>query len=85
MHNTLENEIVTDPDTANETFDFTRTVYKLYEYYTQMDLEGDNLVHFQNAVSYQKDAVFELSVSDNLFDYTSFLEKAKYEYEQIIL
>jgi hypothetical protein len=85
MHNTLENEIVTDPDTANETFNFTRTVYKLYEYYTQIDLEGDNLVHFQNAVSYQKDAVFELGESDNLFDYTSFLEKAKYEYEQIIL
>jgi len=85
MRSEMENEIVTDTLTANETFNLTKTVYHLYEYFQQIDLDGDNLIHFKNAISYQKEAIFELAESDNLDDYIGYLKKAQFEYEQIIL
>jgi hypothetical protein len=80
-----ENNILTDYNIANEVFQKTREIYYLYEFYQQIDLVGDNLIYYQNATSYQKDAIFELSVSDNLNDYLFYLEKAEEEYNKIIL
>ena len=85
MQSRIENEVCTDSVKANETFIKTREVYYLFEYYQQIELVGDNLIYYQNAVSFQKEAIFELSESDNLDDYLGYLEKSKEEYNKIIL
>ena len=85
MQSHVENEVCTDSVKANETFSKTREIYYLYEYFQQMELIGDNLIYYQNAVLFQKEAIFELSGSDNLDDYLYCLEKAKEEYTKIIL
>jgi transglutaminase-like putative cysteine protease len=80
-----ENEIKCNSDLADDVIILSKSVYYQYEFYLGMDLEGENLEHFQNANEYQRDAIREVSLSDNLEDYASLLENASEEYSKIIV
>jgi hypothetical protein len=50
-----------------------------------MTLTGENLKHFNNAMSFQNDAVYELKGATDPFGYIYYLQKAQDEYSKIIL
>lgn len=78
-----ENEIVTDKVYGDEAINITKNVFNKYEYYLGMNLSGDNLNHFQNATSFQFEAINELKESDDIFSYILYLIVANEEYNEI--
>jgi len=80
-----ENEIMTDSFTADYAFFLTQTVFHQYEKHLGKNLSGENLEHFQDGLHYQKQAVDELSRSDDVNKYVYFLDKAYDEYKEIII
>jgi hypothetical protein len=78
-----KNEVTTDSVVAQDVFLLTKDVFHHYEHYLGMNLTDENLERFRNAISYQKEAIWELTLSDNLDDYIYFMDKAKDEYEEI--
>lgn len=80
----IENEVFTDSFTAEFAFFLTKAVFYQYEYYLGMNLTGENLDHFQNAVGFQEQAVDELNDS-NPDNYIFYIDKAYDEYKQIDL
>ena len=80
-----ENEIMTDSFTADYAFFLTRTVFHQYEQYLGKNLTGENLEHFQDGMHYQKQAVDELSKSDDTDKYVYLMDKAYDEYKDINL
>ena len=63
----------------------TKDVYHKYEYYLSIDLNGENWEHFQNAVSFQMQAIEELKGSTDAFGYLYYMNKANEEYNKISL
>jgi hypothetical protein len=74
-----ENEIVTDKVYGDEAINITKNVFNKYEYYLGMNLTGDNLNHFQNATSFQFEAINELKESNDIFVYILYLILANEE------
>jgi hypothetical protein len=68
---------------AGFAFNLTQKVFQKYERYLGLDLDWENLVHFKNAVDYQKQAVIELKESKDINDYIYFMTKAYDEYNEI--
>jgi len=64
-------------------YNLTKNVFHKYEYYLGMNLSGDNLNHFQNATSFQFEAINELKESDDISGYILYLIDANEEYNEI--
>ena len=78
-----ENEIMTESFTADYAFLLTQLVFHQYEQWLGENLVGKNLMHFQNATCYQKQAVGDLCTSDNPLEYIYLMGKAYDEYKEI--
>ena len=78
-----ENEITVDSFDANITIGITKEAYSNFEYYTNMDLTGENLDYFNSAVSYQKTAVNILKNDVDPFGYYTYMHLANLEYDKI--
>jgi hypothetical protein len=71
-----------DSLTADYAFVLTQIVFRLYQKYLGENLTDENLQHFQNASTYQKDAIITLK-ANNSEGYISFLNKAYDKYKEI--
>jgi hypothetical protein len=80
-----ESEVFTSTLVGEDAIQLTKDVFNDYEHYLTMTLTGENLQHFNNAVSYQNDAVYELKGATDPFGYIYYLQKAQDEYSKIIL
>ena len=78
-----EQSLLTDSVTTQLIFSLTEMILMLYEQYLGSNLNGENLQHFQNAVSYQKQAILELKQSQDPDEYLSRMILAYTEYQQI--
>jgi hypothetical protein len=76
-------ELMTDAFSADYAFFLTNAVFHQYEHYLGMNLTGEDLLHFQNAVSYQKQSITEFIDSENPEDYIYYIDKAYDEYQLI--
>ena len=74
---------LTDQLTANYAFVLTQIVFRQYQKYLGVNFSGENLQHFQNAVSYQKQAILALKQSQEPEGYLDFMNLAYTEYEEI--
>jgi hypothetical protein len=80
----IENEIFTDNESTEEAYSITKEVFHQYQYYINMNLTNENLEHFQNATSYQFEAINELKTG-NVQQYISFMNMAIEEYNKIVI
>jgi len=78
-----EQSLTTNSVTAQFAFSLTEMVLMFYEQYLGSNLNGENLQHFQNAVTYQKHAILALKQSQEPDGYLSFMNQAYAEYEEI--
>jgi len=81
-HAWIEKELTTDQQNANLAFNLTQDVYELHTKYTGMNLTGENLVHFDNAVLTQKNAI-ECFNQSNAVGYFDNITIAYNEYKEI--
>ena len=80
-----ERNLTIDSSLADVTFNKTKNVFIFYQCNLGLNLTGENLLHFQNATSYQKQAVSELIGSDDPDEYIYYIDKAIDEYNEIDL
>jgi len=78
----IEKELTTDQQSASLAFSVTQDVYELYTKYTGMNLTGENLMHFDNAILAQKTAIDYFNQSD-LIGYFDNMAIAYNEYKEI--
>jgi hypothetical protein len=78
-----EANVPVDELTANYAFVLTQIVFRQYQNYLGVNLTGENLLHFQNATSFQREAITAMKAHD-IGGYISFLDKAVDEYAQIL-
>ena len=78
-----EQSLVTDSMTAQFTFSLTEMTLMFYEQYLGSNLIGENLQHFENAVTYQKQAILALQQSQELDGYINNMNLAYTEYQEI--
>jgi Transglutaminase-like superfamily len=79
-----EAAVYTDSLTADSAFVVTQNVFRFYQRYLGENLSGENLHYFQNASTYQRDAMNAMK-TNNLEGYISFLNNAYEQYENIIV
>lgn len=63
-HGWIEKELTTDGQNASLALDVTQDVYELHTKYIGVNLTGDNLFHFDNALLAQKNAIECFNQSD---------------------
>jgi hypothetical protein len=80
-----ESEIINDWFTIDYSFFRTKTVFNQYEKYLSIELSVENQEYLDNAIFYQRKAVYELAENDDLFEYIYYLDKSYDEYKKIIL
>jgi hypothetical protein len=78
-----ESETIVDQLTAEYAFVLTQIVLRQYQHYLGMNLSGANLLHFQNATSYQHEAIAAMQGHD-VDGYIALLNQASGEYAQIL-
>jgi hypothetical protein len=78
-----EAEIFADSQPGKDALELTQEVFDDYEYYLGLNLAGDDLVHFNNATSFQKEAVYTFKGATDPFGYIYYLNKAREEYNKI--
>jgi hypothetical protein len=78
-----QNSLLTDAVTAQFAFSLTEMTLRFYEQYLGSGLSGENLLHFQNAVVYQKQAILSFKQSQNPDGYLYYMNMAYKEYEEI--
>jgi len=71
------------PEHVTEAVQKTKTVYRYYQRYLGMNLTGENLTLFINAIHYQKAAIHALNTSEPLENYTALIDQAIHDYEHI--
>ena len=59
--------------------------YSDTEKYLSIELSVENQEYLDNAIFYQRKAVYELAENDDLFEYIYYLDKSYDEYKKIIL
>jgi len=77
-----EATVSVDELSASYAFVLTQVVFRQYQNYLGMNLSGANLLHFQNATSYQHEAITAMQGHDAP-GYIAFLNQASEEYTQI--
>lgn len=78
-----EVNVVIDTLSASYAFVLTRMVFRYYQEYLGMNLTGENLLRYENATSYQKQAILALTHSQDIDGYLMFLNRAYSEYLEI--
>ncbi|MBE3122710.1 MAG: transglutaminase domain-containing protein [Thermoplasmata archaeon] len=78
-----ETNVSIDQLTANYAFVLTQIVFRQYQKYLGLNFTGENLLHFQNAIAYQKKAILALKQSQEPDGYLDFMNLAYTEYEEI--
>jgi hypothetical protein len=78
----IETELVTDEQSANLAFNVTQEVYELHTRYLGVNLIGDSLTHFDNAINAQKNAIECFKQSD-INGYLDNITIAYNEYQEI--
>lgn len=78
-----EQELFTDTVTADFAFLLTQQVSQFYEHYVGENLSGENLHHYQNAVSYQQQGILALKQSSDIDGYIGYMNQAYSEYTEI--
>lgn len=78
-----ESVVTVDLAVANDTVDLTSLVFNKYQNYLAMELDGENLTHFNNAVDFIEQAIAELDSSDDSFGYIYYMEYANDELDLI--
>jgi hypothetical protein len=78
-----EQSLVTDTVTAQFAFSLTEITLMFYEKYLGTSLSSENLQHFQNAVTYQKQAILAFQQSQEPDGYLSYMNLAYTEYQRI--
>jgi hypothetical protein len=80
-----ETNVSTDQLTANYAFVLTQIVFRQYQKYMGLNFTGENLMHFQNAIAYQKQAILSLKQSQDPDDYLRFMNQSYDEYKEIMI
>jgi len=80
-----EINVSTDQLTANYAFVVTQMVFRQYQKYLGVNFTGENLLHFQNAISYQKQAILSLKQSQDPDGYLRFMNQSYDEYQEIVI
>lgn len=80
-----ENEILTEKMPGEYANNLTKEVFNKYEYYLAMDLTGENLINFQNAVNYQLKAIDILKDSIDAYGYIYWMNEANEKYDDIAI
>ena len=80
-----ENEIITEKMPGEYAINITKEVFNKYEYYLAMDLTGENLINFQNAVDYQLKAIDILKDSIDAYGYIYWMNEANKKYDNIAI
>jgi len=60
----IEKELMTDDQNANLAFNLTQDIYELHTRYLGINLTGDNMTHFDNAILAQQNAIQCFTQSD---------------------
>jgi len=77
-----ENIVLINESTIDDIFSITQTTFIKYQHFLGRNLVGENLTYFNNAVSYQYDAIESMKNSDPS-GYTHFIQLANEEYDKI--
>jgi len=80
----IENEVFTNIISGEEAYAVTKEVLHKYQFFLGMNLTNENRQHFQNATSFQFEAINEIKIS-NVPDYISFINQAIDEYNEIVI
>ena len=78
-----ESQVSTEQMTASYAFVLSQIVFHQYQEYLGLNLTGENQLHYNNAILYQKQAILALKQNQNLDDYIIFLNMAYDEYQEI--
>jgi hypothetical protein len=78
-----ENKIQTCSIVKDDIFNITRIVFTKYQKYLGKELSFENIIHFNQAIDYQKQALVDLNHSNKAYSYIHFMELAKEEYNKI--
>jgi hypothetical protein len=78
-----EANVATDTLIASYAFVLTQMVFRYYQAYLGMNLTSENLLRFENATSYQKQAILALTHSQDIDGYLMSLNMAYTEYLEI--
>lgn len=80
-----EGEISVSNAEADYAFQLTENVFSHYEQFLGVNLSGDNLIHFNNAFTAQKNAIFELKDDSDVAKYIEGMFYALDEYGKIMI
>jgi len=78
-----EQNCTTAPETATLVASLSKSIFSYYQHYLGMDLSGENLDHFNQAVSYQQQGLQSFIDTKNPEGYLSFFMNAYQEYQHI--
>ena len=80
----VESEVTTCSSIADEAFFWTQTTFSKYQKYLGMNLTGENLSCFKNAVGFQNEAVNSMKNSNSL-EYYYNIQRASEEYNKLMV
>ena len=79
----IEKNITTNSFTADYAFFISECVFNQYRKFLGENLTSQNLLHFNNAINNQINAIKEFKENENIMEYIYFMDKAYDEYKQI--
>jgi hypothetical protein len=79
-----ENEVFANIVSGEEAIAITKEVFRMYQIYLGMNLTYENMQHYQNATSYQFEAINEIKIGNDL-QYISLMNLAFEEYNKIVI
>jgi len=79
----IEKNITTNSFTADYAFFISECVFNQYQKFLGENLTSQNLLHFNNAINDQINAITEFKENENIMEYIYFMDKAYDEYKQI--
>jgi hypothetical protein len=78
-----ESKVSAEQMTVSYAFVLSQIVFHQYQEYLGINLTGDDQLHYNNAILYQKQAIFVLKQSQDIDDYLTSLNMAYDEYQEI--
>jgi hypothetical protein len=80
-----ETNISIDQLTADYAFVLTQIVFRYYQKYLGVNFTAENLLHFQNAIIYQKQAIQSLKGYQDTDEYLRLMNQSYDEYKEIMI
>jgi hypothetical protein len=78
-----ESKVSAEQMTVSYAFVLSQIVFHQYQEYLGINLTGEDQLHYNNAILYQKQAIFVLKQSQDIDDYLTSLNMAYDEYQEI--